>query len=73
LTTVGDNPDRIGGKAQIAALCGIAPIPASSGQRSRQRLPRGGDRQLNRALNIIAMVRMPHDPGTREYVERRRA
>lgn len=31
------------------------------------------DRQLNRALNVIAMVRMVHDPGTRSYVDRRRA
>lgn len=48
------------------------PIPASSGNTTRHRLNRGGDRQLNRALNVIAMVRMVHDPGTRAYVERRR-
>lgn len=30
----------------FAALAGVAPIPASSGQTSRMRLNRGGDRQL---------------------------
>lgn len=55
------------------------PIPASSGNTTRHRLNRGGDRQLNRALNVIAMVRMVrmvrmvHDPDTRAYVDRRRA
>ncbi|TFD81039.1 hypothetical protein E3T54_02355 [Cryobacterium sp. Sr8] len=30
LATAGHNPDRIATKAQFAALCGVAPIPASS-------------------------------------------
>ncbi|MCJ0907231.1 transposase [Rhodococcus sp. ARC_M6] len=47
-------------------------MPASSGNTTRHRLNRGGDRQLNRALNVIAMVRMVHDQKTRAYVERRR-
>jgi len=51
----------------------VNPIPASSGNTVRHRLNRGGDRKLNRALNVIAMVRMVHDLDTRAYVQRRRA
>ena len=54
-------------------LAGVAPIPASSGLTTRHRLNRRGDRQLNRALHIVAIHRLRHDPATRAYVERRRA
>ena len=40
----------------FAMLAGVAPIPASSGQTSRMRLNRGGNRQLNRALFSIAFA-----------------
>ena len=60
-------------EAAFANLAGVAPIPASSGQTTRYRLNRCGDRQLNRALHIVAMHRMRHDPTTRAYLERRRA
>lgn len=56
----------------FANLAGVAPIPASSGLTTRYRLNRCGDRQLNRALHVIAMRRMRHDPATRAYLERRR-
>jgi transposase len=49
------------------------PDPASSGQVTRQRLNRGGDRQLNRALHIVALVWLRDDPTTRAYAARRRA
>jgi cell division protein YceG involved in septum cleavage len=48
-------------------------IPASSGNTTRHRLNRGGDRRLNRALHMATIVRMTHDPETRAYVEKRRA
>src|ERR1700685_1999253 len=38
-------------------MAGVAPIPASSGRRDRHRLHRGGNRQLNRALHVIAITR----------------
>ncbi|GJO32736.1 hypothetical protein NJB1907f44_38930 [Mycobacterium marinum] len=44
LLTAGDNPDRIASEAAFAALCGVAPIPASSGKTRRHRLSHGGDR-----------------------------
>lgn len=71
LVTAGDNPERIATEAKFAHLCGVAPIPASSGKTRRFRLNRGGARQANSALHGIALVRMRHDPRTRAYVERR--
>lgn len=50
LVTAGDNPDRLGSEASFAHLAGVAPIPASSGQRHRHRLNCGGDRAANNAL-----------------------
>jgi transposase len=49
----------------------LAHVRASSGQTSRQRLSRGGDRQLNRALHTIVLHRRQHDPATRDYIARR--
>lgn len=73
LVTAGDNPDRLRSEAAFAALCGTSPIPASSGKTHRHRLNRGGDRHANSALHRIAVVRMRHDPRTRDYVEKKRA
>lgn len=67
------HPGRVRNEAALAALAGVNPIPASSGNTTRHRLNRGGDRRLNRALNVIAMVRMVHHPQTRAYANRRRA
>jgi transposase len=72
LITIGDNPDRIHTEAAFAALCGVAPIPASSGKTTRHRLSRGGDRQANRALYLIVCSRLASDPATRAYRDRRR-
>jgi transposase len=73
LTTVGDNPERLGSEASFAALCGASPVDASSGKQRRHRLNRGGDRQANSALWRIVFVRMAHDPRTKAYVGRRTA
>ena len=71
LITVGDNPDRLRSERAFAHLCGVAPIPASSGKTNRHRLHRGGDRSANRALHIAVIVRMRYCPKTRAYVARR--
>jgi len=71
LATTGDNPDRLRSEAAFAHLCGVAPIPASSGRKDRHRLNRGGDRAANHALHTIVLCRMRWDQRTREYVERR--
>ena len=68
-----DNAARIRSEAAFAALCGVAPIPASSGKTSRHRLSRGGDRSANRALWRIVLTRLRTDDRTREYLVRRRA
>ena len=73
LITAGDNPDRLRSDASFAKLCGVAPLPASTGQKSsRHRLNRGGDRNANSALHIIAVTRLRVCPATRAYAERRR-
>jgi transposase len=72
LITAGGNPDRLRSEASFAALCGTAPVPASSGKTTRHRLSRGGDRAANYALHVIATVRMACDPTTKAFVARQR-
>lgn len=71
MSVAGDNPDRLKSEAALAALCGVNPLPASSGKTVRHRLNRGGSRTANNAIWTIAMVRMRSDPRTKIYVERR--
>jgi transposase len=71
LLTAGDNPERLGSEASFAALCGVSPIPASSGKTTRHRLNRGGDRAANSALHIIAIGRLRTDERTKTYVAKR--
>lgn len=71
LATAGDNPDRLHSEAAFAHLCGVAPIPASSGRRDRHRLNRGGDRAANHALHTITLCRLRWDERTRTYMDRR--
>jgi transposase len=70
LVTAGDNPQRLGSEAAFASLCGVSPIPASSGLISRHRLNRGGDRQANAALYRVVIVRLAHHAETKAYLER---
>ena len=71
LLTAGDNPERLRSEAGFAALCGVSPVPASSGKTTRHRLNRGGDRAANSALHIIAIGRLRTDPRTKAYVAKR--
>jgi transposase len=73
LIVAGDNPQRIRTEAAWAKLCGVAPIPASSGTTTRHRLNRGGHRQANAALYRTIIVRMRFHEPTIAYVERRMA
>jgi len=63
---------RIHSEAAFAMLSGTAPVPVSSGRTDRHRLNRLGDRQLNRALQVIAVSRMRGHPATQAYLQRRR-
>lgn len=73
LVAAGDNPHRLRNEAAFAHLCGVAPLPASSGKTHRHRLNPGGNRQANHALWRVVFTRMSSDERTRTYVTRRRA
>jgi transposase len=73
IITAGTNPHRLRSQAAFAMLCGVAPIPASSGKTNRHRLSRGGDRAANNTLHRVALVRMSSDQRTRDYVARQLA
>jgi len=64
---------RFSSDAKLARLAGVAPIPASSGNRTRLRLHRGGNRQLNCALHRIAVTQSRMHPPAREFLARKRA
>jgi transposase len=69
LVSSGD-PSRMTSEASFAALAGTSPVDASSGKQRRHRLNRGGDRQLNWALHVVALQRVRHHPETAAYYER---
>lgn len=71
ILTAWSHAGRVRSEAAFAALAGTCPVPASSGGTTRFRLNRGGDRQLNKAIYTIALIRMNRDPATRDYVARR--
>ena len=73
LVTIGQNPERIHSEGAFAMPCGVAPIPASSGQTHRHRLNRGGDRQANSALYTIVISRLRWDERTHTYATKRTA
>lgn len=58
-------------KAGFAMLSGTAPIPASSGQITRHRLNRGGNRRLNHAIHMVAVTRVRLDHESKRYYERK--
>ena len=72
LVAAGDNPGRLRSESSFAHLCGVAPLPCSSGKTAgRYRLNRGGDRRANNALWRIVLVRMGSEQRTKDYVARR--
>jgi transposase len=72
LVAAGDNPGRLRSEGAFANLCGVAPLPASSGKTTgRHRLNRGGDRHANCALWRVVIVRLATDAPTKHYMARR--
>jgi transposase len=71
LVAAGDNPHRIHSEAAWAHLCGVAPIPASSGKTTRHRLNRGGDRQANSSLYRIVISRISSEQRTKTYLAKK--
>lgn len=72
LGEVGDL-SRLRSKASFAMFTGTAPLEASSGRMVRHRLNRGGNRQLNYALHMMALARRRGDLDTQLYMERQKA
>jgi transposase len=64
---------RVRSEAAFASLAGVAPLEASSGQRTRHRLSRTGDRDLNRALHTVAITRLRYHDESRAYETKRTA
>ncbi|EIE7938484.1 IS110 family transposase [Salmonella enterica] len=67
LITAGDNPQRLRSESDFAALCGVSPVPVSSGKTNRYR----GDRAAKSVLHIIAIGHLRTDDKTKAYVARR--
>ncbi|MDP9222807.1 MAG: IS110 family transposase [Actinomycetota bacterium] len=67
------HPGRVRNDAAFAALTGTCPLPASSGQKTRYRLNRGGFRTLNSAIHTIAITGWRCCPKTHDYIVKRRA
>jgi transposase len=65
--------ERFKTDGHFARQAGAAPIPASSGRKDRQRLNRGGDRQLNAALHRIAVAQGQWHPPAKAYLARKQA
>ena len=63
---------RFNSDAQLARVAGCAPIPVSSGRTDRYRLDRGGNRQLNHAIHMLAVCKIRLDPQTAVYIARQR-
>src|SRR4029453_17430497 len=72
---IGDIGDigRFRTAAHFASWNGTAPLEASSGDQKTHRLPRPGNRPINRALPIMAIVQLRHDTPGRTYYRRRLA
>jgi transposase len=64
--------DRFTSDAQLARISGCAPIPVSSGRTDRHRLDPGGNRQLNHAFHMLALIKILHDPRTAVYIAQQR-
>lgn len=72
LAEVGDI-SRFPSKDHFASYNGTAPIDVSSGEQTRHRLSRAGNRRINHSLHIVAVTQLRHptSPG-RAYYERKR-
>ena len=71
LVEVGDIT-RFPNKAHFASWTGTAPIDASSGDHVRHRLSRGGNRQINRVIHIMAVVQLRNQTEGRAYFDRKK-
>ena len=70
LVEVGDIT-RFPSRGHFASWTGTAPIDASSGDNVRHRLSRGGNRQINKALHMMAVVQLRNATEGRAYYDRK--
>jgi transposase len=71
LGDIGD-VSRFPTRGHFASWNGTAPLDASSGDQTRHRLSRAGNRRINRTLHIMAVVQLRHrDTDGRRYYDRR--
>lgn len=64
---------RFPSKDHFASYTGTAPVDASSGDSKRHHLNRGGNRRLNYALHVAAVVQMSRPGPGQDYYRRKRA
>ncbi len=64
---------RVHAAAALAALAGVAPVAVSSGGRGGFRLNRGGNRQRNRVIHLMALSQRRCDPRAQAYYAKKRA
>lgn len=64
---------RFASADHYASYTGTAPVEASSGERTRHRLSRAGNRSLNHALHMAARVQTMHPGAGRTHYQRKRA
>ena len=72
LADVGDVA-RFADRNRFASWTGTAPLDASSGEQSRHRLSRAGDRRVNHMIHIAAISQLRLDTAGRAYYRRKRA
>ena len=72
LADVGDVA-RFADRNRFASWTGTAPLDASSGEQTRHRLSRAGNRRLNHVLHVAAIVQIRHDTEGRAYYRRKLA
>jgi transposase len=72
LVDVGDI-HRFADRDKFASWNGTAPLDASSGEQQRHRLSRAGNRRINRALHIMAVVQLRHPTEGRAYFDAKKA
>ncbi|WP_210650782.1 IS110 family transposase [Nocardioides sp. SYSU D00065] len=72
LADVGD-VTRFADRNRFASWTGTAPLDASSGEQTRHRLSRAGNRRINHVLHVASIVQIRHDTKGRDYYRRKLA
>jgi transposase len=71
ILAIGENAGRLKSEAAFASLCGLCPVPASSGNTNHMRINRGGNRAANKAIRIIAVGRKSTCEKTKRYMDKK--